>query len=59
MGEMRYVYKILVGGARCRWEDNIRMDLNEMVWDGVDWIHLTQNRDQWWAAVNMVMNLQG
>jgi hypothetical protein len=34
------------------------MNLREIGWDGVDWIHLTQNRDHWWAVVNMVMNLQ-
>jgi len=33
------------------------MDLREIVWEGVDWIHLAQNRVQWWALVNMVMNL--
>jgi hypothetical protein len=42
---------------RLRREDNIRMDLREIVWEGVDWIHLAQNRVQWWALVNMVMNL--
>jgi hypothetical protein len=34
------------------------MDLGEIGWDGVDWIELAQNRDQWRALVNMVMNLQ-
>jgi len=37
---------------------NIRMELTEIGWEGVDWIHLSQDRDQWWALVNMVMNLQ-
>jgi hypothetical protein len=37
--------------------DNIRIDLREIVWEGVDWMHLAQDRDQWWALVNMVMNL--
>jgi hypothetical protein len=32
------------------------MDLREVVWEGVDWIHLAQDRDQWWAVVNTVMN---
>jgi hypothetical protein len=32
------------------------MDLTEMQWKGVEWIHLVQERDQWWAIVNMVMN---
>jgi hypothetical protein len=40
-----------------RWEDNIRMDLREIRWEGVDWIHLAQNRDQCQALVNTVMNL--
>jgi hypothetical protein len=39
-----------LGRPRCRWEDNIRMDLREIVWEGVDWIHL--------ALVNMVINLR-
>jgi hypothetical protein len=56
MGEMRSAYKILVGKpeerrpfrrSRHRQEDNIRMDLRETGWKGVDWIHLSQNRDQW------------
>jgi hypothetical protein len=43
---------------RHRWEDNIRMYLRETGWEGMDWIHLAQNRGQWQALVNMVMNLQ-
>jgi hypothetical protein len=39
------------------WEDNIRMNLREIGWESVDWIHLAQDRDQWWALMNMVMNL--
>jgi hypothetical protein len=38
--------------------DNIKMDLRERGWDGMDWIHLAQDRDQWRALVNTVMNLQ-
>jgi hypothetical protein len=38
-------------------EGNIRMDLGETEWEGVDWIHLAQDRDQLWTVVNMVMNL--
>jgi len=41
-----------------RWEDNITMDLKELVWVGVEWSYMTQDRDHWWAHVNMVMNLQ-
>jgi hypothetical protein len=66
MGEMRNENNILVGKpegkrpvrrTRCRWEDNIRMDLREIEWKGVDWIHLAQDRYQWQAPVNMIMNL--
>jgi hypothetical protein len=38
------------------WEDNIKMGLREIGWDGIDWINLTQDRDQWRARVTMVMN---
>jgi hypothetical protein len=34
------------------------MDLGEIGWDGVDWVYLAQDRDQWRALVNMIMNLQ-
>jgi hypothetical protein len=65
MGEMRNAYNILVGKSegkrpltrpRCRWEDNIRMYLRKIGWEGVDWMHLAQDRDQWQALVNTVMN---
>jgi hypothetical protein len=39
------------------WEDNIRMYLRELGWEVVDWMHLAQDRDQWWAVVNTVMSL--
>jgi hypothetical protein len=67
MEEMRSAYSILVGitegkrqlgRPRRRWEVNIRMDLREKGWDCVDWIHLAQDRDQWLALVNTVMNLR-
>jgi hypothetical protein len=66
MGEKRNVYRILVGKPegkrplgrpRRRWEDNIRLDLREIGWGGMDWIDLAQDRDQWRALVNTVMNL--
>jgi len=66
IGEMRNAYKILVekfegksplGIPRRRWEDNIRTNLREMGWEGMDWIHLTQYRGQRRALVNMVTNL--
>jgi hypothetical protein len=43
-------------GYRC--VDNIRMYLTEGGWEDVDWMDLAQERDQWWALVNMLMNLQ-
>jgi hypothetical protein len=67
MGGKRNAYRILVvklegkrplGRPRRRWEDNIRIDLREIGWGGMDWIDLAQNRDQWKALVNMVMNLR-
>jgi hypothetical protein len=59
------VYRILVGNPegnrplgrpRRRRVDNIKMDLREIEWDGVDWIYMAQNRDQWRAVVNTVLN---
>jgi hypothetical protein len=38
--------------------DNIRMDVGGAEWEGVDWIHLAEDRDQWWVLVNTIMNLQ-
>jgi len=43
---------------RRRWKDNIRMDLREIGWEVVDWIHLAEDRDQWRALVNAIMNLR-
>jgi hypothetical protein len=45
------------GRPRRRWEDNIRMDLREVQWEGVDWIHLYHDWDQWPTFVNTVMSL--
>jgi hypothetical protein len=67
MGEGRGVYRVLVlrpegkrplGSSRRMWEDNIKMDLREIVIDGANWILLAQDRVQWRAFVNTVMNLQ-
>jgi hypothetical protein len=64
---MRNVYKILVGKpegkrpfgrTRGRLEENIRMDLRERRWEGVDWVHLAQEEDQLRAFVNMITNLR-
>jgi len=66
MGERRGIYRILVGKPerkrplgrpRHRWEDNIKVDLQEVGCGGLDWIELAQDRDKWWALVNAVMNL--
>jgi hypothetical protein len=66
-GAKRNVYRILVGkpegkrplrGQRRRWEDNIKMGLSEIEWGGMDWIDLAQDRDQWMALVNTVVNLR-
>jgi hypothetical protein len=43
---------------RCRWEDNVKMDLREIGRGGVDWIDLTQVRDKWSALVNTMTNLR-
>jgi hypothetical protein len=40
------------------WEDNIKMDLRDLEWGSMDWIHLAQDRDQWRALVKTVMNLR-
>jgi len=45
------------GRPRCRWEDNIKMDLQEVGWGSMDWIDMAQARDRWWALVSIVMNL--
>jgi hypothetical protein len=50
--------KNLKGRPRNRWEDNIRMNFREIRCEVVDWINLVQDRNQWQADVNMVMNLQ-
>jgi hypothetical protein len=43
---------------RRRWVDNIKIDLRQIGWDGMDWIELAQDRDQWRALINTVMNLR-
>jgi hypothetical protein len=47
-----------LGRPRCRWEDNIRMYLREIGWGGMDRIDLAEDRDQWRALVNTVMNIK-
>jgi hypothetical protein len=50
--------KIPLGRQRRRWVDNIKMDLRAIGWDGMDWIDLAEDTDQWRALVNTVMNLR-
>ena len=66
MGESRGVYRVLVGKpegkrplgrTRLRWEDNIKTDLQEVVFGDMGWIKLAQDRESWRALVNVVMNL--
>ena len=47
-----------LGRPRRRWEDNIKMDLQEVSWEGTDWIDLAQERDRWRELLNAVMNLR-
>jgi hypothetical protein len=47
----------LLGRPRIRWADNINMDPGEIGWGDVDWIGLAQDRDEWRALVNAIMNL--
>jgi hypothetical protein len=67
MGAKRKACKILMGKSegkrplgrpRFRWVDNIKINLRETGWDGMDWIDLAQDRDQWKALVNTAMNLR-
>ena len=67
MGEKRGVYSVLVGKAvgkrplgrpRHRWEDNIKMDLQEIVCGVMDWIDLAQDKYRWRALVSAVMNFR-
>jgi hypothetical protein len=67
MGEKSGAYRIFVGRPegrrplgrpRRRWEDNIKIDLQDVGWVGKDWTELAQDRDRWRALVNAVMNLR-
>jgi hypothetical protein len=65
MGDRRGAYRVLVrkpegkrplGRSRCRWDDNIKMDLGEVGW-GIGWMDFAEDRDRWRALVNVVLNL--
>jgi hypothetical protein len=67
VAEKRDLYRVLVGKpggkrrfgrSRRRWEDNIKMDLQEVECGGMEWIELVQYRERWRALVNSVMNLR-
>jgi len=67
MGERRGIYRVLVGKAkgkrpfvrpRRKWEDNIRMGLQEVGGGGMDWIELAQDRESWRTVVNAVMKFR-
>jgi hypothetical protein len=47
-----------LGRPKLRWVDNIKMDLRETGYCGMDWTHLAQDKDQWWALVNTTMNFR-
>jgi hypothetical protein len=64
---MKNVYEILVwkpegkklpGRPRHRWEDSVKTDLRELSWEGMDWIHLAEDRVQKWPVVSTVINNQ-
>jgi hypothetical protein len=66
-GERRGEYGVLVGKPegkrplgrpRRSWENNVKVDLQEIGWEGMDWIDLAQDRDRWRTLVNAVMNLR-
>jgi hypothetical protein len=55
---VKFLLKNLVGRPWRRWEDNIKINLGEIGWEGLDWIHLAQDTDIWRAVVNKVMDIK-
>ena len=67
MGERRDICRVLVGNPegmrplgrlRLRWEDDLKMDFQELGCGGMDWVEMAQERGRWWAPVNVVLNLR-
>jgi len=67
IGDGRHTYRVLMGrpegkrllgGHRCRWGDNMKMDPQEVGWGGMDWIALARDRDRWPSLLNLVMSFQ-
>jgi hypothetical protein len=67
MEETKNAYRLLVGkpeenrslgGPRCTWVENIKMNVREIGWDVIDWTDLAEDRDQWRALVNTLINLR-
>jgi hypothetical protein len=57
VANLKHEVKRPLGRPRFKCEDYIRMHLRNVGWEGVDWVYLAQNREQWRALVNKVMNL--
>jgi hypothetical protein len=67
MGDRRCACSVLVrrldgkrplGRPGCRWEDNIKIYLQEVAWGDMDWSDMAQDRDKWWEIMNAVMNIR-
>jgi hypothetical protein len=52
-------FSVIIREPRCKWEDNIKMDLQEVGCGGMDWIELAQDRDRWRPLLNAVVNFLG
>jgi hypothetical protein len=52
---LKHEGKRLLGSSRYSWEDDIKIELQEILWESVGWIHLAQDMDRCWAVLNMLM----